>query len=123
MGVSLLFIDRRRGSKSKGRLNLFGQFLDEVCMRLEISREQAAREAGIDSSTLHYNASADKDHKPKRETVQKLVNALRKHDKWLDTYKVGLFNAADLATDEQIAEIERMLVYMRYIDEHPLEQE
>ncbi len=105
MGVSLLFIDRRRGLKSKGKLNLFGQFLDEVCMRLEISREQAAREAGIDPSNLHYNASAGKDHKPKRETVQKLVDALRKHD------------------DEQIAEIERMLVYMRYIDEHPLKQE
>jgi len=118
-----LFIDRRRGLKSKGRLNLFGQFLDEVCMRLDISREQAAREAGIDPSTLHYNSSAGKDHKPKRETVQKLVDALRKHDKWLDTYKIGLFNAAELATDEQIAETERMLVYMKYIDEHPLQQE
>src|SRR5258707_4404208 len=101
MGVSLLFIDRRRGLKSKGKLNLFGQFLDEVCMRLEISREQAAREAGIDPSTLHYNASAGKDHKPKRETVQKPGDSLRKHEKWLDTYKIRLFYSADRATDEQ----------------------
>lgn len=117
-------LDRRRGSKPKGRLNLFGEFLEEVCMRLNISREQAAREAGIDPSTLHYICSAEKDHRPKLETIRKLVCALRKHDEWLDTYKIGLFNAALLATDEQVAEVEHMLAYMKYVDEHPpLQQE
>src|SRR5258708_18816158 len=111
----LLFIDRRRGLKSKGRLNLFGQFLDEVCMRLDISREQAAREAGIDPSTLHYNSSAGKDHKPKRETVQKLVDALRKHDKWLATSKIGPFHPAHLATYHQLHETHMFLLYINLL--------
>lgn len=115
--------DRRKGYKQKGPLNLFGQFFDEVCMRLDLTWEQVAREAGIDPSTLHYICSAIKDHKPKRETVKKIVDVLKQHDKWLDTYKIGLFNAAMLATDEQVAEVEHMLMYMKYIDEQKLQQE
>jgi predicted transcriptional regulator len=93
------------------------------CVSSEISREQAAREAGIDPSTLHYICSAEKDHKPKPETIRKLVDALRKHKEWLDTYKIGLFNAAIIATDEQVEDVRHQLTFMKYIDEHPLQQE
>lgn len=117
----LLTTDRRKGYRQKGRLNLFGQYFDEVCKRLDITWEQVAREAGVDPSTLHYICSAEKNHTPKRETIKKIVNALKQHDNWLDLYKVGMFNTATHATDEQIAEAEHHLAYMKYIDEHPLQ--
>ncbi len=109
---------RRRGYKKKGKLNLFGQAFDEVCMRLGLSWEQVAKEAGLNPSTLHYLCSAEKHHTAKRETLKSIVCALKQHDDWLDTYKPLLFNAAMHATNEQIAEAERLLMYMKYVDEH-----
>ena len=104
---------RRRG----GKQNLFGKALDEVCFRTGVTREQIAREAGLNSSTLHYVGSAEKDHRARRETLYKLVDALKRHAGWLDTYKPLLFNAAGQATDEQIAEAARLLDYLKYADE------
>src|SRR5258708_4756165 len=95
---------------------MFGRYFYQVCKRLHVSGDQIALEAGIDHSTKSKITRQGK-NKPQRETVEKIVQAMKKHKGWLDKYKKNLFNLAWHATQEQYEESVHDLIYMEYVDE------
>ena len=95
---------------------MFGRYFYQVCKRLHVSGDQIAVEAGIDPSTKSKITREGK-NKPQLETIEKIVQAMMRHQGWLHKYKTSLFNLAHHSTDEQYEEAVHDLIYMEFVDE------